>query len=290
MKLSKILFGAVAGAAVLGLVSCGPISGAGKKYTIDYTNDYVDPSSEDYNEEKNPNVTDRWYKDTALKHAGGLVKVTFKSDCVVDSDHNEFSTYGAGMMGTIFGYEDSVDSNAPATAHDFYILSVSQNGYYYVSRYVNITEANLKEANFGATETETIDTTSGKPQEKVYKSLGTTNHVTMNDTDGEKSIYLYERALVDGSYEWAILNLEDDEADSFKVEDYETTGALKIALTTKVPAWGNIPATDTGITPVDSESKLTQKKLAVYANIYVGNTLHGEWYYQNTYKEAEVIE
>ena len=140
-----------------------------------------------------------------------------------------------------------------------------------------------------STATTTIDTTSGEPQEKVYKSLGS-NVVTMNNTDGEKSIYLYERALIDGSYEWAILNLEDDEADSFKVEDYKTTGALKTDLTTKVLAWGNIPATDTGITPVDSESKLTQKKLAVYANIYVGNTLHGEWYYQNTYKEAEVIE
>ena len=269
MKLSKILFGVVAAAAVMGFVSCGDgIIGGGKKYTINYTND----SDDIY----------RKYNDTALKHAGGLVKVTFKGGdegCKNTSNHD----YGTGMMGTIFGFEDSVDENAPAGAHDFYIMSISENGNYYVSKFVNIKDDDLEKSNFGATTVSTINTTSGEPQEKVYVTLNSTNQTTLLTDGDDKIIYLYERALIDGSYDYAILKLTEEQVEEFAIEDYKTSGSY---IGTKV-IQGNIP---NAFTAVDSESKLTQKKLAVYANVYPKNTLVGEWYYMDTYKEAEVIE
>jgi len=296
MKLSKILLGAVAGAAVLGLMSCGPIAGAGNRFTIDQTN--------------SESTTLRWYKDTATKHAGGLVKVTFKDGCDNVKANDSSKTYGTGMLGTMFGFEDSENLEK---AHDFYLLSISDKGNYYLSKYWNIVDDALTEANFGVAKANVVtgsDASSlatkiaaGTPCELSMVVLASDTKVDMNtdSTANETYIYLYERAVVDGSYEVAILNLTDDEADSFKVSEYTEkeynkdtatydAGTSISSLGSKVLFSKNIPTTVTGLKPLTKESDVTQKKLAVYANVYGGNTLKGEWYYCNMYKEAEVIE
>ena len=267
MKLSKILFGAVAAAAVMGLVSCGDgIIGGGKKYTINKTN------------ESETDIV-RYYNDTAMKHAGALVKVTFKSDCV----DSKSKVYGTGMMGTIFGLETKDGANT------FFILSVSDKGNYYVSKFSGVT--NFNAYNFGASDK--ADATEGTEEYEIV-SLDQNVTVTLqsekDDEDNEtgKYIYLYERALVDGSYDWAILSMTDEQVEAFDIDSYSTTGSYKSYAT--VLKSGNIPATKTGYDEVDSESKITQKKVAVYANVYPKNTLVGEWYYKAMYKEAEVIE
>ena len=270
MKLSKILFGAVAGAAVLGLVSCGGnddnnmIKGAGSKYKIDYTNTSDEVS--------------RGYKETATKHAGGLVKITFNTECActVNNDYDN----AAGMMGTIFGLENSTSENAPDGAVDFYIMGVSNTGWTYISKYENITDLSAK--NFGAKTT--ANAANGEAKETELRSLTSGNKIDLTNTDGVKTIYLYERALIDGSYDCAFLELTDDEADAFKVEDYTTKTSTLPGLVNnaRVNIPGAFDACDEGAQP--------QKKLAVYANVYAGNTLSGVWNYVNTYKEAEVIE
>ena len=275
MKLSKILLTAVAAVSVIGFASCGgnSITGGGKKYKINLTNE-------------SETEVKRYYNDTATKHAGGLVKITFNSDCINNKSTDNAKTYGTGMMGTIFGFEDSVDENATKGSHDFYIIGISDEGNYYVSRYVNIKDSDLEQPNFGATAVDSIDTSSGKPQEKVYIALASSTKTSLDkDDDGNKYIYLYERALKDGSYDWAVLKMTDEQVKSFNIDTYSTSGSYKDCAT--VVNSGNIP---NAFTAVESESKITQKKLAVYANVYQTNTLVGEWYYIDMYKEAEVIE
>ena len=265
MKLSKILFGAVAAAAVMGLVSCGDdpngmIKGSGNKYTIDYTN--------------NSEEVSRGYKETGMKHAGALVKITFNDEETVLNGES-----AAGVMGTIFNLHDSDSENAEKGAVDFYIIGMRDDGMYYVSEYKNISDLNAK--NFGATTS--ANAANGEAWEEEIVALSNSTFVTLpKDEDGNKYVYLYNRALLNGSYDWAVLDLTADELKEFDIDSYKTTGSYS---GTKL-ASGNI----SGAFDVCDEGKQPQNKLAVYANVYVGATLSGVWNYNDMYLEAEVIE
>jgi hypothetical protein len=128
----KLLLGLVAVATVLTLVSCdgllnkdddaGAIKGSGKKYKVSYNNEET--------------VAYRAYKATTLKHAGGLVKVTFDSNNV-----------GTSKMGIIF---DLKDDDANEGAREFYIIGLNPSSSvknFYVSKFTNVTD--IQASNFG---------------------------------------------------------------------------------------------------------------------------------------------
>ena len=274
MKLSKILLGAVACAAVLGLMSCvngdpnGMIKGSGSTYTIDYTNE--------------ADTVSRGYKKTAMQHAGGLVKVSFEEGS--DSD--------GGVMGFIF------DLNGTAT-NDFYCIGIRDSGKYYVSKFEGVKYLQAK--NFGATDEKEYKTEGAKETVYAYTdgfvpdeidgvvekadNCSSKSQISLSTDSETKSKYVYIYALCDetGAFNWKILN--SSATDKIKnLSDKEFTELTASIASEMVLAEGTIPASDTGYT------KQVQNSLAVYANVYSTKTLNGTWNFVGTYKEAEVIE
>jgi hypothetical protein len=174
----------------------GAITGSNDNYKVEYTN----PGSTAY----------RAYKETALKHAGALVKVTFKNS----------DTKGS-KMGVIFDIKDSVSGAKKAdgsAAKDFYAIAVGQElgGTYYVSKFTNIVDINAK--NFGATTT----ATGTNPKEVEVVALPLSGNGNLKGkmpaaaADGSVSLYLYFKLAADGSFDYAILDMTDEQMNNFK--------------------------------------------------------------------------
>jgi len=190
----KLLLGLVAVATVLALVSCdgllnkdddaGAIKGSGKKYKVSYKNE--------------TEVAYRAYKATTLKHAGGLVKVSFDSNNV-----------GTSKMGIIF---DLKDDDANEGAREFYIIGLNPSSSvknFYVSKFTNVTD--IQAYNFG-TELKT-----NKAKEVEIVALNMNNNITVPAAvDGKISFYVYYKLMSDGSFDWAVLDLTDDQMADFK--------------------------------------------------------------------------
>lgn len=276
MKILKnIAVAALAGAMVFGLVSCGAgdddpnnmINGKSKVYTIDYTNETKDVS--------------RGYNTTAYKHAGAAVQLDFE---------NASNTVGGGVMGLIFDLEEKDG------AKSFNVVGVKTNDAngelgYYVSRFENVTD--IQADNFGtkldenpATETVyapkpgtgTFGKASGvKDAEKdtitVYAyAIEKKAEVAGKDSankDYAKDEYIYEVYLLNNKVANldANGNLVDDNKQSIDLSDTKPVATIATGYTS-----------------------LTQKKLAVYANVYGEKTLKGTWTYRGDYKEVGVDE
>lgn len=259
-SLIKVCSVALMGALVFGLASCaetddpnGMISGSGKHYEIDYTNEL----------ELAVANTSRGYKATKLKHAGGLVKITFDQLC---SDN-------AGVMGFIFDLQKNA---ADDDARDFFVIGVKETGEYYVSKFTNVTD--LQADNFGTKLTENAAVeTQINPTSGTFANISGSYPVE----DGNKYAYLYAYCNEDGNYDWAILNdSATEKVNSLSDKEFaalEFTDAMYLAH-------GTIPVATTGY------SEQTQGKLAVYANVYGQGTLVGSWDFVGTYKEAEIDE
>ena len=182
----KVLFGAVALAAILTLASCGKkndtnkaIKGSGDNWTVDYTND----ADSNY----------RAYRSTGFTHAGAIVKVTF----------NKGADAKDSKMGVIFGLEEKDGKS------NFNIIGVAPNGQYYVSTYKNVED--IQDENFGVYTGQTTQAT-----EKEWVKLSPSNKVTLKeDSNGNKYIYVMYRAMIDGTYQWAIGDLKDDDVAAF---------------------------------------------------------------------------
>lgn len=257
MKMTKkILLGVAALFATVAFISCGEkedtnpieITGKGNNYSIDFTND--------------TDAAMRGYKETALKHAGGLVKITI--DQSVPEGKN------GGVMGFIF------DLKKGETGKDFFIVGVRKGGYY-VSRFKNVT--NLQAYNFGASDKED-NTTADGTEEKEY-AVAFQTLTLAKDENGNSYVYVYAFCNTDGSFDWKILNASATE----KVKGLSDKEFAKLDFTDDmILAQGTIPASDTGY---DSQK---QNKLACYANVYAQGTLIGQWDYVGTYKEAELLD
>lgn len=272
MKLSKILFGAVAAAAVMGLVSCGEvddpnkmIKGSGSKYTIDYSNVTEDTEgSSTYND----NIS-RGYRATAYKHAGGLVKISIDSS----------SDKKAGVMGFIFDLKkNSLNSNAK----DFFVIGIRNDNKYYVSKFMNVTD--LQAYNFGTEDEDNPAVEYAFDESGITTNTGLKNLNSSLPTDeetGAQYAYVYAYCDASGNFNWAILNASaTDKVKSLSDKEF---AALEFEDSMYL-AHGTIEATYTGY------DEQTQNNLAVYANVYPTKTLTGEWNFVGTYKEAEVIE
>lgn len=162
-----------------------------KKYEVDYTNNAADAY--------------RAYKETAMKHAGALIKVTYGKDS---------ANLGASKMGVIFDLKDSksgAKDSSNKAAKDFYVVGIGANNTYYVSKFTNIVD--IQAYNFGAT----TKATGTDAKEIEIVALPSTSNITLPAaTDAGTSVYVYYKLMKDGSFDWAILDLTDDQVNDFK--------------------------------------------------------------------------
>ncbi len=175
----------------------GAITGSNDNYSITKTND--------------TETAYRAYKLTALKHAGALVKITFKNP----------TEAGSSKMGIIFDVKDSASGVKDANgkpAQDFYAIAVGNElgGVYYVSKFTNIVDINAK--NFGAS----VNATGTNPKEVEVEPLPEKGNGNLKGkmpaaaADGSISFYIYFKLAADGSFDYAILDMTDEQMKDFK--------------------------------------------------------------------------
>ena len=271
MKLSKILLtGAVLAAAMTAFVACvqeddpnDMIDGSGNNYTLEYTNDSTEIS--------------RGYVSTRLQHAGCLAKVTF----------DKSSDVGGGVMGIVFDLQDNATN---PDAVDFNVVAfrtTSDGAEYYISKFANVTDTQANNfgapakdyAGNGATETEVVKAFKAVPSNAVTTSAeGKSVYIwfVQKPTTGENPTMQYEVYFLPESIasKAETKDLNNDNGDLF---DKETGVALDVSSYKA----GTIATAYT---------EQTQKKFAVYANVYANKTVSGTWEFLGTYKEANVVE
>ncbi len=168
----------------------GAIKGSNDAYTINKKNEGTDKY--------------RAYKETALNHAGALIKVTFDAETstTVGTDT------ATSKMGVIFDLKaNATDKNAK----DFYIVGIGMaDKSYYVSKFTNVTD--IQAENFGTK----LD--NNPAVEKEFVALKSGNFANLPAAkDGKTSVYVYYKLIKDGSFDWAILgDLTDEEIAMFK--------------------------------------------------------------------------
>lgn len=279
--MKKIAAVTIAAAALFAFAGCSDaddpnemITGSNKNYEIDYTN--------------TTEVISRGYHSTAYKHAGAAVQLDFE---------NVSKNANAGVMGLIFDLEekDGVKS--------FNVIGVKTNNAndalgFYVSRFENVKD--IQDENFGAWKKtdEKGNEIKGPATETVYApksgTFGTAQGVKSTEKDDTITVYAYaieEKATKDGTdsakkaykkdefiYKVYLINntVANLDADGKLVDENKNA----ITLSEVVPA----------ATIATGYTSLTQKKLAVYANVYGNKTLKGTWTYRGDYKEVGVDE
>ena len=269
----KILLGLAATASIMALFGCkmnddpeNAIKGFNNNYSIDYTNE----TGSEY----------RAYESTNFKHAGALVKI--KIDNAADC--------GNSKMGVIFELKDNATNKK---AVDFYIIGVGTNNSqynFYVSKYTGI--VNIRDKNFGAP----LDGTKGPNGEKEVE------YIPLSGTkisDLPEEFYVYCKAKIDGSYEFALLKGTPTDSTKMDIDKIDITdlpsGVELITLPTSTKKNGCTISGNIGKIPnvfdaVTKDSDIQQNKLALYARIDKDATLKGSWKFCGTYLEAEEVE
>lgn len=283
MKLSKVLLSsAVAAALVFGFVGCkadeddpnNMISGSGKNYSIAYTNE--------------DSKISRGYVPTAFAHAGAAVQIDF-TELTKD-------TAKAGVMGLIFDLDTADDGS-----RSFDVIGVrasDENGGidYYISRFTGVTD--IQDNNFGAY-------TGGPATEKEYVSAFKT--AKGENESGTTTVYAYaiqKQVSEAGS---------DSKGVAYKANEFVYKVYLLNNKIAKLDREGNLvdengksvelSDSDCLATIATGYTKLTQKKLSVYANVYPTaenkandvktsgcGTLTGKWTFRGDYKEVGIDE
>ena len=260
--MKKIAAVTIAAAALFAFAGCSDaddpnemINGSNKVYTIDYTNESKDIS--------------RGYHSTAYKHAGAAVQLDFE---------NVSKNVNAGVMGLIFDLEekDGVKS--------FNVIGVKTNNAngelgYYVSRFENVTD--IQAENFGT------ELKENPAKETVYVTAFAKAKGVKDAEKDTITVYAYAIEKLNESskkYEYKVYLLYADR----QIGKLDKDGNLVAEDGTAIDLSGvepvaTIPTEYTGSQP-------TQRKLAVYANVYAGKTLKGTWTYRGDYKEVGVDE
>ena len=260
--MKKIAAITIAAAALFAFAGCSDaddpnemITGSNKNYEIDYTNTTEEIS--------------RGYHSTAYKHAGAAVQLDFE---------NVSKNVNAGVMGLIFDLEekDGVKS--------FNVIGVKTNNAngelgYYVSRFENVTD--IQAENFGTKLKE------NPAKETVYVTAFAKANGVKNAEKDTITVYAYaieklNTATQKYEYEVYLLYADTQIGKLDKDGNLVTEDGKAIDLSGVEPV-ATIPTEYTGSQP-------TQKKLAVYANVYDGKTLKGTWTYRGDYKEVGVDE
>jgi uncharacterized lipoprotein NlpE involved in copper resistance len=164
----------------------GAIKGSNDNYTVEYTNS---STSDAY----------RAYKETTLNHAGALIKVTFNSANVSTS-----------KMGVIFDLKDDDENEG---AKEFYIIGLNPKTTeknFYVSKFTNVTD--IQAYNFGTK----AKTNPAKEVEIVALDKANNIPVPEADADGNISFYVYYKLMADGTFNYAVLDMTDEDMANFK--------------------------------------------------------------------------
>ena len=275
MKILKnIAVAALAGAMVFGLVSCGAgdddpnnmINGSNKVYTIDYTNESKDVS--------------RGYNTTAYKHAGAAVQLDFE---------NASNTVGGGVMGLIFDLEEKDG------AKSFNVVGVKTNDAngelgYYVSRFENVTD--IQADNFGTK----LKENPAKETPYAPKTGGTFGKANGVKNAEKDTITVYAYAIEEKA---EVAGKDSVNKDYVKDEYIYKVYLINNKVAELDPNGKLVDENGNSVVLADSDcvakiatgyTSLTQKKLAVYANVYGEKTLKGTWTYRGSYKEVGVDE
>ena len=259
--MKKIAAVTIAAAALFAFAGCSDaddpnemITGSNKNYEIDYTN-----TTEE---------TSRGYHSTAYKHAGAAVQLDFLN---VNKDTKE-----AGVMGLIFDLEEKDGLKS------FNVIGVrtadTEGGLgYYVSRFENVTD--IQADNFG---TKLKDNPA---KETVYVTAFASAEGVKDAEKDTITVYAYAIEKFNEAtqkYEYKVYLLNDKVGKLDSDGNLVTEDGKAIDLSGVEPV-ATIPTEYTGSQP-------TQKRLAVYANVYKGKTLKGTWTYRGDYKEVGVDE
>lgn len=243
------------------------ISGSNNKYSIDFTNSTTD--------------TSRGYKATTFKHSGAVVKVTI----------NDPAKCPNGVMGIIFDLSEEKVGETKERSFD--IIGLRTNGATdgkigaYVSRYEKITDINA--GNFGAKEVSAF--TGTKAEEKSFVGIdGKALEGTYDATAKTTTLYIavkLEEVTKDVEYEYRIYATKE----AIKISDSGVITKEDGSAFTMPTALATIPTKYT---------KVEQKQLAVYANVYKKDyketgwtgastgSLKGSWEYKGDYKEVSL--
>ena len=260
--MKKIAAVTIAAAALFAFAGCSDaddpnemINGSNKVYTIDYPNESTDIS--------------RGYHPTAYNHAGAAVQLDFE---------NVSKNANGGVMGLIFDLEEKDG------AKSFNVIGVKTNNAdgalgYYVSRFENVTDIQAK--NFGT------ELAENPAKETVYAPTFGSAQGVKNAEKDTITVYAYAIEKLNEStqkYEYKVYILYADT----QIGKLDRDGNLVAEDGTAIDLSGvepvaTIPTEYTGSQP-------TQRKLAVYANVYAGKTLKGTWTYRGDYKEVGVDE
>ncbi len=259
----KSLLGLVVAAMVLSLTGCGVkddpegiIKGTAGNYSVNYTYENQDTTA-----------TYRAYKSTGFRHAGALVKFTFNKDDIANA--------GNSKLGLIFGLKET--KNGDQKIRNFYIIGLGANGDYYVSKYENVVD--IQAENFGAS-TSALGT---DPKETILVDITSSSLYT--DADQNKYAYIWYQAYNDGSFQWKIMNMTDEEVNNWKQQDDAGKRANQPVASASINGdiiTGAFGACDAGKEPQDY--------IAVYARVQGSKTLNGKINFKGDYREAEDIE
>ena len=292
----------------------GAISGWNNEYSVYYdnTNGYVLDTENDT--KANAAGVYRAWNRTSLKHLGALTQITLKKG-------NTDAGKNAGVMGFAWDLQTSTGSETidDTTAETFNVVGVRNwngNLQAYVSRYYNVT--NKQANNFGAGTNSAATDVSSYPTEtyefdvsKGFVDLGITANgeevsvwvdvaiVPPEDTseaDRKKCGTYSTRASSDytnakpGAWVVAFYDADPKDKDSDETKlTPKKTFAIAAATDSAMGSCYAATANDEKKIQAISLSK-SQKKQAVYSNIYKGGVLSGSWTYEDTYFLAEVVE
>ncbi|MDE5798236.1 MAG: hypothetical protein K2H73_04365 [Treponemataceae bacterium] len=316
MKLTKklLLASAVLCAASLGFVACdneddpeGAITGSNNSYKVYYENPNGYKTDEKDGKDKNLTGVYRAWKRTSFKHLGALTKITFNDGL---NQKGQASKAGAdsGVMGFAWDLQDTEDDAKRETFNVVGIRNYNGNVEAYLSRYYNVTE---KSANNFGTQRTVITSPTSVPTDVVEWDISGGFETLMKATDSlvlwldvaikpsDKDIEGKDESYMADNYGTMRTRSVDGyataAAGSWVIAIYDAdprTASAKLLKSWIIPAFGETLGSgyneggSNGAVKLDTSD--IQRKQAVYANIYQGATLSGEWNYAKTYFLANV--
>lgn len=266
MKMTKkLIFAAVAVAAVIGFASCQKEIG-----DVDWKTGSSGDGTKTYTVNQKNEKTDE--KIRGMKEAGILKRAV--GTCVIQIKNQKSGTQAAGGtrdgvagFATCFTKNKTPDGVAEKLANDgtynFLLVGVRweyNKADYYVSYYCNIREADMNKVNFGAgTNTKTAyDPTATEAYEIELKTFTTLSKAVLDN--GTLTVAVKFEGKTDGSIDVTLL--KDVETNT---QASTTSGGTQLDKYT-------VPAAVIG-----NEDRTQEGKLCVYANIYEGKTLNARW-------------
>ncbi len=319
MKMTKkVLFGAAILAMVFGFASCknedddpeGAIKGSNNDYTVSYdnTNGYAQDTSADPKSTDTSTGVYRAWKRTSLKHLGALTKITLKAGKDTGSVASNAGNK-SGVMGFAWDLQTATGTvtDSDTAAENFNVVGIRNWGgtlQAYVSRYYNIT--NKQNNNFGvaSANSKTTDFATAPTAASEYDVSGGFKSLGISATAAEVSVWVDvaivppttasagDKAKCGTAATRALTAYQSAAPGSWVVAIYDTDPRENASLFPKASWVINAKTANTAGSGYDASTinlSTSQKKQAVYANIYKGATLSGAWNYAATYFKVEPV-